>query len=151
MNKLCLLMLCFTLLAVNLYAQTSGKIIGTVTDANTGEPLGYVNVNIENTYLGAATDDDGQYFILNIPPGTYDVKFTFIGYTTKIVEGVRVSVNRTTPVSVSLEETVETGEVVNVTAERIAVKKDQTMSIRNVSSDEIQALPVESVSSAAGR
>lgn len=140
-------MLCFTLLAVNLYAQTSGKIIGTVTDANTGEPLGYVNVNIENTYLGAATDDDGQYFILNIPPGTYDVKFTFIGYTTKIVEGVRVSVNRTTPVSVSLEETVETGEVVNVTAERIAVKKDQTMSIRNVSSDEIQALPVESVSS----
>jgi outer membrane receptor protein involved in Fe transport len=147
MNKIGLLMLCFALLTINLFSQTSGKIIGTVTDATTGEPLGYVNVTVEETYLGAATDEDGQFFILNVPPGEYEIRFMIIGYTIKIVEGVRVSVNRTTPINISLEESVVTGEETKVSAERISVKKDQTMSIRNVSSDEMQALPVESVNS----
>ena len=57
-----------------------------------------------------------------------------IGYTTKVVEGVSVSVNRTTPIDVTLAATtLELGEEVVVTADRIAVKKDQTSSIRNVS------------------
>ncbi len=141
-----ILLLCS--LASGLLAQTTGKITGTITDATTGEPLIGVNVVIEDTYLGAASDVNGEYFILNVPPGKYTVKFMLIGYTTKLVEGVSVSVNRTTPLDVTLGiTTLELGEEVVVTASRITVRKDQTSSIRNVSSDQIDVLPVESTGS----
>jgi outer membrane receptor protein involved in Fe transport len=61
------------------------------------------------------------------------------------VENVRVSVNRTSAVDAQLKSTTLTGEEVVVTAEQVAIKKDQTSSVRNVSSDQIEILPVESV------
>ena len=132
-------------LSMNLLAQTTGKITGTIKDASTGEPLIGVNVVLDGTYLGAASDIDGTFFILNVPPGKYNIKFMLIGYTTKVVEGVSVSVNRTTPIDVTLAATtLELGEEVVVTADRIAVKKDQTSSIRNVSADQMEILPIES-------
>lgn len=135
----------FLLCAISMgWAQTTGKISGTVTDTNTGEPLVGVNVVIQDTYLGAASDIKGQYFILNVPPGNYTVKFMLMGYQTKIVEGVSVNVNRTTPLDATMAETtIELGEEVVVTADRVAVRKDQTSSIRNVSSEQINVLPVE--------
>jgi len=48
----------------------TGKIAGKVTDAQTGEPIVGVNVVVEGTYLGAATDFDGNYTIINVPPGS---------------------------------------------------------------------------------
>jgi outer membrane receptor protein involved in Fe transport len=127
-----------------LFSQTAGKISGTVTDAANGEPLIGVNVVVDNTYMGAASDLDGKYFILNVPPGTYKVKFMLMGYQTKSVEGVEVSVNRTTPLDIKLQETtLELGTEIVVTADRVAVKKDQTSSIRNVSSEQMSVLPVE--------
>lgn len=127
-----------------LFSQTAGKISGSVTDAATGEALIGVNVIVDNTYMGAASDLDGKYFILNVPPGTYKVKFMLMGYQTKSVEGVLVSVNRTTPLDLKLQETtLELGSEIVVTADRVAVKKDQTSSIRNVTSEQMNVLPVE--------
>ncbi|MBN2602335.1 MAG: carboxypeptidase-like regulatory domain-containing protein, partial [Candidatus Marinimicrobia bacterium] len=64
------------------FSGTSGKIVGRVTDASTGEPLFGCNVIIEGSYLGAATNADGEYLILNVPPGDYRVKAGMIGYNT---------------------------------------------------------------------
>jgi outer membrane receptor protein involved in Fe transport len=125
-------------------AQTTGKITGTVTDGESGEPLMGANIVIEGTYLGAASNVEGKFFILNIPPGKYPVKITFMGYTTKIIEDVAVSVNRTTPLDVTLDVTAVQGQEVVIKADRFTIKKDQTSSIRNVSADEIQSLPLES-------
>ena len=58
-------------LPVELFAGTTGKIAGRVMDYKTKEPLIGVNVVIVGTSKGAATDVDGNYFILNIPPGVY--------------------------------------------------------------------------------
>ena len=63
-----------------IFAGTSGKISGIVRDAETNEPLPGCNIIIEGTYLGAASNIDGDFFILNIPPGTYTVRATMIGY-----------------------------------------------------------------------
>jgi len=68
------------LLPLLLYAGIVGKIRGTVTDAETGEPLAGVDVYIATLGIGAATDTDGDYFILNVPPGEYDVEASMIGY-----------------------------------------------------------------------
>lgn len=124
-------------------AQTTGKIQGQVTDATTGEPLPGVNVLMEGTNRGAATDINGEYFILNVSPGKYVLRASMMGYEVMRVTDVTVSVNRTANIDFQLKETVIEGEEVVVTASKVAIKKDQTSSIRNVSSDQIDLLPVE--------
>lgn len=133
-----LLGLCF-----NLFAQTTGKISGKITDATSGEGLMGANIIVDGTSLGAAAGMDGSYFIINIPPGEYDMTVRMMGYGVQKIEGIKVSVNRTTDQDVELSTEVIEGEVVTVQASRATLKKDQTSSIRNVSSEEINILPVE--------
>ncbi len=126
--------------------QTTGKISGTVTDAETGEPLIGVNILVKDTEFGGATDVDGEFFILNIHPGVYNIEARYIGYATTTIQDVQVSVNRTARVAFKMPPSVIDGEEVTIVADRISVKKDQTNSIRNVSSEDISVLPVESIS-----
>jgi outer membrane receptor protein involved in Fe transport len=138
---LLLLLLCQTML----WTQTTGKIAGIITDKETGEPLMGVNIWIEGSDYGASTGIDGDYFILNVPPGEYDINVEMIGYQPIKVEALRVSVNRTASLSLELSSEAITTETVVVQAERVALKKDQTGTIANVSSKEIAILPVENI------
>jgi outer membrane receptor protein involved in Fe transport len=127
-----------------LYAGTTGKLTGTVKDAQTGEPLLGANVTIEGTDFGAATNLRGEYVILNIPPGRYNVKISYIGYETLLFTEVTIVVDQTTELSSELKpQTIEVGTVV-VTARAPMIRKDITGSISVVSRDEIEALPVSS-------
>ena len=63
--------------SMNLYAGTTGKIVGKVTDEN-GNALIGCNVIVKGTSLGAATNQNGEYFILNVPPGYYQVSASMI-------------------------------------------------------------------------
>ncbi|MBN1482344.1 TonB-dependent receptor [candidate division KSB1 bacterium] len=128
------------------FAQ-SGKISGKVTDAETGEPLPGANVTIVNTNYGAAASLDGDYYIINVPPGMYTVRAQFMGYKATLVQNVDVDVNRTTDVDFKLVPSVIEGQEVVIEASKVAQKKDQTSSIRNVGSETIDILPVESVGS----
>ena len=69
----------FILVNVN-FASTTGKISGQIKDSRTGEVLIGVNVIVDGTTLGAATDIDGKYTILNVPPGTYTVVASMVGF-----------------------------------------------------------------------
>ncbi|MDQ7066327.1 MAG: TonB-dependent receptor [candidate division KSB1 bacterium] len=129
------------------FAGTTGKIAGRVVDAKTGEPLPGVNVFIEGTTLGAATNVEGYYSILRVPPGVYTVRARMIGYTEQAYTQVRVSIDKTTRLDFRLQETVlELGEAVEVVATRPLVQKDLTSTQATVSSDVIEALPVETFS-----
>lgn len=131
-------------LALPASAQTTGKIAGRVTDANTDDPLPGVNVVIVGTTQGTTTDGDGYYAILNVRPGTYDLRASFIGFTAQVVEGVRVQIDRTTTIDFSLGDEVIEGEEVVITAQRPLVQRDLTSSEASVSSEELAALPVQS-------
>ena len=127
-----------------LFSGTTGKIAGKVINASTGEPLFAVNVIVEGTTLGAATDMQGNYVILNVPPGVYTVRASAVGFKTVRVTNVRVSVDQTTRVDFKLEEAaIELGEEVVVVAERPLVQRDLTSTSSKVSSDIIAKLPVE--------
>jgi outer membrane receptor protein involved in Fe transport len=128
------------------YAQTAGKIAGIVIDEDTGEPLAGANIMIIGINLGAAADLQGEFYIINVPPGTYNIEVVMIGYKSVRVEDVRVNVNRTVPIEFAMKQTVLEGEVIVVKADKIVVKKDQTGSIRNISSEDIEVLQVEYVS-----
>ena len=59
---------------------TTGTIVGTIVEKDTGSPLPGTNAFILNTRLGSAADINGEYQILNVPPGTYRIEARFIGY-----------------------------------------------------------------------
>ena len=131
-----------TFLLGTAYSQ-SGKISGKVVDGNTGEALPFVNVMVEGTTQGAASDIDGYFSIIGLRPDNYNVKASAIGYNSQTVTGVRVSIDLTTEVNFELMETsIELkGEVV-VIATRPLITKDLTSSTAIVSGDDISVLPV---------
>lgn len=134
------------LAAPTAWAQ-SGKISGRVTDAALGEALPGVNVVIDGTQRGAQTDLDGYYTILNVSPGDYTLRFSFLGYATQTVEGVDVNIGETTTIDVELrDEAVGLGEVV-VRAEQPVIQPDVSNSRLNVSAAELQALPAPTIGS----
>jgi len=100
----------------DLFGGTTGKIAGIVTDKATGEKLIGANLILEGTTLGAASTLQGDYYIINIPPGLYRVKASYMGYKSEIQTDVLVQVDKTTPVDFKLESTVLRGEQVSITA-----------------------------------
>lgn len=127
-----------------LRAGTTGKISGRVIDAETSLPLPGVNVIIEGTTLGSATNLEGEYIILMIPPGIYSVRSSMIGYKSLRYEEVKVSIDLTTKLNFSLEPTIlEAGEEVTIVAERPLVQMDLTSTSSVVGSDVIRNLPVD--------
>ncbi|HMB93400.1 MAG TPA: carboxypeptidase-like regulatory domain-containing protein [Rhodothermales bacterium] len=134
---------------LSVHAQ-SGKIAGQITDAATGEALPGVNVLIEGTSQGTISNAEGYYVMLNVAPGTVILRASFIGFTPQRIEGVRVNIDQTTTVDIAMrEETLGLEEVV-VTAERPVVQRDVSNSQANITAEEIQSLPVSSVSSVVG-
>lgn len=130
------------LLPFFIYAGTTGKLAGTIKDAQTGEPLVGANVIIEGTNFGAATNLNGEYVILNISPGRYNVKFSFIGYETIAIQNVIIVVDQTTLLQIELNpQTIQVDEIV-VTARTPLIQKDVTGSISVITREEIDALPV---------
>ncbi len=125
-------------------AGTTGKIAGRVMDASTGEPLIGANVYLEGHPYGAATDTDGFYFILNVPPGTYTVVAQMLNYQEVRATRVVVKIDLTTRLDFKLQPTtLELGEEITVVAERPMVQKDVTSTSVSVSHEEIKAMPVE--------
>lgn len=127
-------------------AGTTGKIVGTVLDDETGEPLPGVNVLLSGTARGAATDLEGYYFILNIPPGTYSLKASMIGYTEMLINKITVATDYTSTVDFRLQSTVLEGEGVTIIAQRPLVVKDQTSAVAVITAEQIQAMPVDEFS-----
>lgn len=129
----------------NLKAGTTGKISGIVLDKITKEPLIGCNILVESTGLGAATDLDGNYFILNVPPGSYNVKALMIGYSTLRMTSVEVVVDLTSTVDFSLSTEAIEGQEVTVVAVKKTVRLDQTSMASVVSSKQIESLPVTEI------
>ncbi|MEK7727119.1 MAG: TonB-dependent receptor, partial [candidate division KSB1 bacterium] len=145
-NLFAKLMLAALFPATMLFAGTTGKITGTVTDADNGEPLIGVNVLLEGTTIGAATNLQGYFVILNVPPGVYNLRVTSIGYGAQRITNLSVKIDLTTELKIQMKTETLTGEEVVVVAPRPVVVKDISSSQANLSANDIQALPVLSVS-----
>lgn len=147
MKKILYVLLAFSVLIIgNSFAQTStGKLAGKITDARTGDPLPGANILFVGTELGAATNARGEYFILNIVPGTYDVRVSFVGYATETVSGVRVVAGITKELNVDLAEATAELKEITVTSERTFFEQKATNTVKVVDKDDIARLPVRGV------
>ena len=140
-----LLLLLFLFLPQLILAGVGGKISGTVTSEDLGVLVG-VNVVIDGTHIGTATDEQGEFFILNVPPGTYTIKFMMIGYKIAVYQDVQVVSDFTTTLNAALElVTLDAREEVYVTATRPLIQRDATATIRVISADDIISMPVDNI------
>jgi len=133
------------LFSLSLYGQTSGKISGRIIEKETGEPLVGANVIITQTQAGTSADEEGYFNLINVSPGKYSVRVMMIGYESITIENVVVSVNRTTSLDVEMKMGVIESKEVIIYASKLSRKKDQTSTVKNISSEEIDILPVEDI------
>jgi len=125
------------------WAGTTGKITGRVYDKSTGVPLPGVNVIIRGSSMGAATNLDGDYFIINVPVGTYTMTASMMGYSPLEVQNVQVSADLTTTIDFPLGETqLDIVREVVVVAERPIVERDVTSSSKRLDGATIERMPV---------
>lgn len=122
-----------------------GKISGKVVDKETKEPLVGASVVIQGTTLGAATDINGNYVILNVPAGVYTVVASYVGYQSVTVSGVQVVAGLTRELNFELPSTAIELKAVEVVAERPLIEKSATNAIRVITSTDVEKLPVRDV------
>lgn len=88
MKKVILIFLSLVILALNNAngADPKGKITGQVVDAQTSQPMDFVNVLVKrdgasSVPLGTVTDKNGEFIISDVPAGDYKITISYIGYT----------------------------------------------------------------------
>ncbi|MFC2088041.1 TonB-dependent receptor domain-containing protein [Calditrichota bacterium] len=125
------------------HAGVTGKLIGTVFNKATNEPLAGANIEIIDSYTGAAADVDGHFVILNMSPGIITVRVSFIGYESTVFENIRINVDQTTQLPVYLNPSNLTlGREIIIVAQRPLIQKDLTSTISVVRRDELESLPI---------
>ena len=130
-------------------ALGQGRIAGTVRDAVTDEPLIGVNVIVVGTSNGAATDLDGRYEIANLRAGEYAVKFSYIGFETKLFTGIQVRDGETTTLDVKLQEAVlSTEEEIVIVGEKPLLDVEQSSSSSSISREQLDTAPLRNVQDA---
>jgi outer membrane receptor protein involved in Fe transport len=143
-KRLTILLMMITVLPVFVFAGTTGKIAGVVQDKDTGEPLIGANVQILGTMMGDASDEKGNFVILNVPVGKHDVKVTYVGYASVIREDVSISVDLTTDIMFDLSPATIEGETVVITAERPLVNKNATNETHILTAQDMENMPIRS-------
>ncbi len=133
---------CLVFVAPTLQAGTTGSIAGTVTDQE-GRPVVAATVQVVGLRLGAYANAQGEFTILNLPPGTYDVKASRLGFNPVTITGVLVSADKTMRIEFKMGNTTLKAAEVVVVAKRPPVDLKITSSQSNLSSKEIEQLPVQ--------
>jgi len=129
--------------------ETTGKVEGTVHDQS-GAPVAGATVQIVGSAFASTTNEQGYYFINNVPAGLVTVRATYIGFTPAEAQGIRVLAGQTITVSLALQQ----GQAIAlnaITIEVVAnpiVPRDQVASKPIISGDLVQNLPVNNVTDA---
>lgn len=134
--------MCFMLSLFSLTAFAQIKITGTASDAETGEPLSFITIQIKGTTAGTTSDMDGNYSI-EVPNRDAILVYSYIGYRSQ-----EIKVGNQTHINVRLSEDVETLDEVVVVGYGVQNKRDVTGSIAKVGSEELMSVPTSSFDAA---
>ena len=132
------------LFASYLSAGTTGKIAGRIVD-DEGSPLIGVSVMVLNTDFGSVTNMNGEYFIINLDPGTYNLRASMVGMGQQIKEGVSVFSDITTRMDFILSQEAAGTTVITVTDQRSMILHDISSTIFIIDRDEINTKPVSGI------
>ncbi len=127
------------------FAVGTGKVKGRVTDKESKEPLIGASVSVQGTSIGAVSDVDGNYVIVNVPTGTYAMKATYVGYQSVTVQNVIVNTNLTTELNFEMSTEALQLKPVEIIAQRPLVNKNATNAVRITTGEDISTLPVRGI------
>ena len=118
----------FVLSTVTAIAQDGGTIRGTIKDSKTKEDIIGATILVQGINKGAATDINGFFSFGKLPVGSYSLKISFVGYESKIYEGVKVAANQVTELNLSLAEESATLAEVKVVAQKLTNTEQSVIS-----------------------
>jgi hypothetical protein len=98
---------CFMLLSILLEGQSLTQTVrGRITDHDSRVPLPGVNVVVvdSNMFLGGSTNEQGEFFIENVPVGRVSLKISYIGYEEKLLSNLLITSGKETVLEVDLQE-----------------------------------------------
>ncbi len=143
-------------LVSSVFSQTTSKIAGKVQDASSADPLPGASVMLQGTSIGASTDLNGRYEIRDVPPRSYSIRVTYIGYeplvvTLNVTAGVNLNQDfRLKPVALQGQEVVVTAQASGQNAAiNQQLSSQQIVSV--VSAARIQELPDANAAESLGR
>jgi outer membrane receptor protein involved in Fe transport len=123
----------------------AGKIRGWVTDAETGEPLMGANIVVQGSTMGAATDDNGEYIILNVPVGIYTLVTSYMGFQKLEISNIIVNEGGSTFRDMKMAKTVLQGQQVSIVAEKPLIDKAETNEVHIMRGEDIAQMPIRGV------
>lgn len=129
---------------------TTGKISGYVTDAVSGQPMPGANIIIQGTIFGAASNEDGFYVIIHVPPGNFKLEANYIGYAPYSVSDVNVNIDLTTTINFPMRSAAIQTKEIMVIADKPIIKRDVAGSQLSISTQDIEVLPATSVQEVIG-
>ncbi len=142
MNKFVFIPL-LLLLAATAFSQNTAILTGSVRDQQTQEALIGVTIRLEGTELGATTDIEGNFRLAGIPPRSYNVIASYIGYQPQTKFNIVVTTGNTNQANFQLTpDATSLGEVVVATNRSVNVATTETpLSIQSLSVEEIKSNP----------
>ncbi len=145
------LLVTLTLLILAVISDAQTSLQGKVTDAESGQPIIFGTVALyKNGVLvtGTETDLDGFYSLTALDPGTYEVEFSYIGYSSVRITNVQVSAGKANKLDQKLSSGI-TIETIIVTWTKPLVEQDNTTQGQTLTSEEIKKLPTRNVNAIA--
>jgi len=130
----------------NIFAAATGKITGTITDKETGEPVVQASILIVGTQRGTMSDFDGKYTITQIEPGEYTLRVSHLEYNSVDVTEVAVKADITSSQSLKMDKkTTDLGIVVMVVGSQDQLKIHETSTQTTITKEQIERQPVTTV------
>ncbi|MBT5734200.1 TonB-dependent receptor plug domain-containing protein, partial [bacterium] len=126
-------------------AGTDGTIRGKVSDEDSMELPG-ATIYLPGLGVGAAADVNGNFIILNIPVGKYDVVVQMVGYQKKTYKEIHVVMDQTVWLNPTLPVAAVEGDEVEVLGTRPLVERGSTSKKITVDKEAIQSLPIRDMS-----
>ncbi len=149
LRRLLILSLGVLLLPMAGYASIYGVLNGKIVDAE-GKPLVGATVQLVGTTYGAFTRPNGEFQIVKIEAGTYDVKVSYVGKKETIRKGVVINADAVTKLEIELRDDTEGAQtdVVEVVGEKNIVRNDAVGTVRGIDGSDAIRLPRETISGA---
>lgn len=128
------------LFLLSLTSMSQGILRGKITNSINNQGIPFANVILLNTDLGAISDEEGNYEIVNVPPGLYNVRASYVGYKSSTSYEIQVSLAK--PVQLDFSLTEDASELSEVVVSSEFTRSEETpLSVRKLNTNEIERYP----------
>ena len=138
LNKFIALLL--IIISIDVSAQNV-RVYGIVTNALNNEPIPFANVVVDGTSLGTISDIEGRYELIDIKPGVYNFKCSFIGFNTIIQSELQLTTNKSLRLDFKMEENAQIIDEVQVNANTFNKTEESPTSLSTINASEILRSP----------